>query len=83
MTYLEIPSVKNTDVERVALEANAVLNRLRTESSDLILAPFKGNAKSGRRRRRLDYEVARAILDAAIKNLGLAPSTDTIWANHD
>jgi hypothetical protein len=83
MTYLEIPSVDNMDVERVALEANAVLNRLRTESSDLILAPFKGNAKSGRRRRRLDYEVARAILDAAIKNLGLAPATDTIWANHD
>ena len=83
MTYLEIPSVGDIDVKRVAAEANSVLSKLRAESRDLIFAPFKGNAKSGRRRRRLDYEVARAILDAAIKNLGLASTADTIWSNHD
>jgi hypothetical protein len=65
MTYLEIPSLRDSDVMEVVSKANEVLREIRSSSMDLALAPFKGNDLNGRRRRRLDYALARIILDTA------------------
>ncbi|WXL29150.1 hypothetical protein WG617_00650 [Mycoplasmopsis felifaucium] len=46
-------------------ECNKVLSRLRKESKDILLTPFKGNTKKGIRRRRLDFKLARAIIEQA------------------
>ena len=35
------------------------------DTSDVIFTPFKGNTKFGKRRRRLDFRLARAILEKA------------------
>ena len=48
--------------------ANNEINSLRKRSSDIVFTPFKGNTKSGIRRRRLDYSLARAILEDAYKD---------------
>lgn len=65
MTYLEVPSVMDSDIPRLVDSANKSLNRIRKASGDLALAPFKGNDKNGVRRRRLDYALARKILNHA------------------
>ncbi|MGY5139666.1 Eco57I restriction-modification methylase domain-containing protein [Mycoplasmopsis gallinarum] len=46
-------------------QANKILKDLREKSSDVILTPFKGNNKFGNRRRRLDFNLCRAILEEA------------------
>lgn len=50
-------------------ECNKILKTIRNDSQDIILSPFKGNMKNGRRRRRLDFYTARAIMEMAYKNL--------------
>jgi hypothetical protein len=65
MTYLELPDLTDADIPQVIEEANATLNRIRKSSGDLVLAPFKGNDRNGKRRRRLDYALARKILNQA------------------
>ena len=50
-------------------ECNRILEELRNKSSDIILTPFKGNTKNGKRRRRLDFRLARAIMEMAYKNI--------------
>jgi hypothetical protein len=50
-------------------KANAALRKIRKDSGDLVLAPFKGNDRSGRRRRRLDYALARRILNEAVASV--------------
>ena len=50
-------------------ECNRLINDIRVKSSDVLLTPFKGNTKSGRRRRRLDFRLARAIMEIAYKNV--------------
>ena len=49
--------------------ANEILNDLRTKTKDIILTPFKGNTREGVRRRRLDFKLARAILESAFEKL--------------
>lgn len=44
---------------------NTVLLELRTKSHDIVLSPFKGNMKNGVRRRRLDFQTCRAIIETA------------------
>ena len=66
MTYLDIPTVSDAELPQVIERANALLGELREKSCDLVLAPFKGNDKKGRRRRRLDYALARQILNQVI-----------------
>lgn len=70
MTYLELPELPDAEIPRVIKEANGVLNRIREASGDLVLAPFKGNDRVGRRRRRLDYALARRILNQAVWAIG-------------
>lgn len=50
-------------------ECNKILKQIRIDSSDVLLTPFKGNTKSGIRRRRLDFKLARAIMEKAYKNI--------------
>lgn len=47
-------------------KANCLLNQIRQQSADILLTPFKGNTKKGIRRRRLDFRLARAIIEKAI-----------------
>ena len=65
MTYLDLPEFSDAEISKLIAEANAVLSQIREASSDLVLAPFKGNDKNGLRRRRLDYALARRILNIA------------------
>ncbi|MEN9955994.1 MAG: hypothetical protein RLY34_801 [Actinomycetota bacterium] len=65
MTYLDIPELSDEELQKVIVKANALLAQLRQKSCDLVLAPFKGNDKSGNRRRRLDYALARQLLNEA------------------
>lgn len=46
-------------------ECNLILNEIREKSFDILLTPFKGNTKKGIRRRRLDFRLARAIMELA------------------
>jgi hypothetical protein len=69
MTYLELPELPELEIPRVIREANRILNRMRKASGDLVLAPFKGNDQYGRRRRRLDYALARRILNQAVEEI--------------
>jgi Eco57I restriction-modification methylase len=66
VTFLSIPSITEEQVPSVILAANRILEEYRTETCDVVLSPFKGNRKDGRRRRRLDYRTARALLEKAV-----------------
>lgn len=59
---LDVPESKRKDFID---ECNKIINQLRVESSDILLTPFKGNTKKGVRRRRLDFRLARAIMERA------------------
>jgi hypothetical protein len=65
MTYLEMPEFNGAEISKLIAKANAVLSEIRDASGDLVLAPFKGNDRNGKRRRRLDYALARRILNEA------------------
>jgi hypothetical protein len=65
MTYLELPELSDSEVSKLISKAKANLSEIREASGDLVLAPFKGNDRNGKRRRRLDYALARKILNLA------------------
>ncbi len=48
-------------------ECNQELEQIREKSHDIMLSPFKGNMKNGVRRRRLDFQTCRAIIERAYK----------------
>lgn len=48
---------------------NGLLYNIREQTSDIILSPFKGNMKDGRRRRRLDFMTCRALVERAYSEL--------------
>ena len=56
----------NTNLESYIELCNKILNKYREDTDDILLSPFKGNMKNGIRRRRLDYKVARAIMEMAL-----------------
>jgi hypothetical protein len=64
MTYLDLPDLSHDEIDSIIVRANGALERIRKDSGDLVLAPFKGNDRNGRRRRRLDYALARRILNS-------------------
>ena len=66
VTFISAPAVVAGDIERVVESANQILADFRKGAHDVILSPFMGNTQTGRRRRRLDYYTARAILEQAI-----------------
>lgn len=59
------------DAKRVAEEAGKILKAYRAATADVEMTSFKGLRSDGRYRRRLDYELARDILDEALCRLGL------------
>lgn len=62
LVSIDVPKDKRKDF---ILKCNEILLNLRKESSDTILTPFMGNTKKGFRRRRLDFKLARAIMEIA------------------
>jgi hypothetical protein len=71
MTYLDLPDLSDDEIDSIIVRANSALKRIRKDSGDLVLAPFKGNDKSGKRRRRLDYALARKLLNGAYEEIRL------------
>ena len=66
LTYIKIPNLNEKKVSKLIQESNRRLQRIRKKTKDLILSPFKGNNKSGNRRRRLDYKLARGIIEKSM-----------------
>jgi hypothetical protein len=58
------------DINRLIIECNKILFNYRKNTSDIYMAPFKGNDQKGSRRRRLDFTTARVIIENALINLG-------------
>lgn len=69
ITLIEINSLKDEDLDRLIKLSNDKLFQFRKNTRDVLLSPFKGNNKNGERRRRLDYETARMILEDTIKEM--------------
>lgn len=67
ITAIEIKA-SNDIINKIIKNSNEILLNFRKETCDVLLSPFKGNKKNGERRRRLDYQTARAILEDAYKN---------------
>lgn len=74
VTFIEVPGLPEALVPRVVEKANAILADFRAASGDLTLSPFKGNTTEGRRRRRLDYRTARAILELSLPPRSVLPT---------
>lgn len=70
LTYLSIKNLPTSRRDELIAIANRRLAELRHASHDLVLSPFKGNNQEGRRRRRLDYAMARRLLMEALEELG-------------
>ncbi len=68
LTLVDV-DVKDEDKEIFIQKCNDMLSKIREETSDVILSPFKGNMKNGRRRRRLDFMTCRAIIEKAYSDL--------------
>ena len=67
ITVVKIDTDK--DIIRIIERANIILEKFREDTHNLLLSPFKGNNREGKRRRRLDYRTARAILEKAISEI--------------
>ena len=63
LTYINIKDINNNEIERLLKTLNQNLETVRAETADLLLSPFKGNNKAGKRRRRLDYSLARHLIE--------------------
>lgn len=70
LTYLSVPGLPTERRPALIAAANQRLAELRSASHDLALSPFKGNNREGRRRRRLDYGLARRLLVEALEEIG-------------
>lgn len=68
ITFVEIPNLPDERVPQAVSKANDILAAFRSATADLALSPFKGNTTEGKRRRRLDYYSARAILEFAVRS---------------
>lgn len=67
-TLIDIDVPKHLRMEFIN-KCNELLQKIRLDSSDILLTPFKGNTKKGVRRRRLDFKLARAIMEMAYKDI--------------
>jgi len=68
ITVLEVSRKdgKFFSLDNLIKTANKNIIKLREKTHDVVLSPFKGNNKNGVRRRRLDYRLARLILNNSI-----------------
>ena len=58
------------DTKELIKEANLVLDKFRTETSDIFLTSFRGLRKDGDYRRRLDFTLAKTVLNHSISKIG-------------
>lgn len=70
ITVVDI-DLEESKVDILAKKCNEKLYNYRKETMDVTLSPFKGNVKNGKRRRRLDYKTARAIIEMSMLELEL------------
>ncbi len=77
VTFLSMPRIHDHQRDALINAANRQLAAYRERTADVTLSPFKGNRKDGRRRRRLDYATARALLELAAEEVLQTPSSDT------
>lgn len=68
ITLIEIDN-KNIPIEDIISKSNEILNEFRINTHDLLLSAFQENNHLGIRRRRINYEIARAILEEAVQFL--------------
>lgn len=66
LIQIDVPCGKRDDFIK---RCNEIIQQIRIDSSDILLTPFKGNTKSGVRRRRLDFRLARAIMEIAFEDI--------------
>ena len=71
MTYVLVGELDSTRaIQEFCDASNRTLEGYRRHTSDTILSGFKGNNRLGKRRRRLDYGLARKIVIEALGELG-------------
>ena len=66
LTYVSVPGLSDGEIGPFLKILNRKLEEARAETADLLLSPFKGNNKAGRRRRRLDYTLARRLIEHSL-----------------
>ena len=66
ITVIEL-GAEQEKIDKIIDFSNKLLFDFRKKTHDVLLSPFKGNKKNGERRRRLDYQTARAIIEEAHK----------------
>lgn len=65
ITRIMLPNIKES-IEIIIDKLNYNLNRFRKETYDLFLTPFKGLRKDNCYRRRLDYKLAKKIIEETL-----------------
>jgi hypothetical protein len=70
LTYIEIELEGNL-LDDVIADANRIIDNYREATHDVFLTAFMGNTKTGERRRRLDYKLARKIFNEAYQAIDL------------
>lgn len=76
MTRIHVEGLDASQISILATLANQELERIRLDSRDMVLSPFKGNNKQGRRRRRLDYKLAREVIASALTRIPNANTSE-------
>ena len=66
LTYIET-ELEGALLDKTIAEANRLIDVYRTTTHDVFLTAFMGNTKTGERRRRLDYQLARRIFNQAFQ----------------
>ena len=64
LTYIDVALEQDT-LTAVIEEANRRIEAYRAATHDVFLTAFMGNTKTGIRRRRMDYHLARRLFNAA------------------
>ena len=68
MTYIMVGELDSEEaIQEFCETSNGILEGYREQTSDTILSGFKGNNRLGRRRRRLDYGLARKVVIEALE----------------
>ena len=75
LTYIEIELEGHT-LDATIDEANRTIDEYREATHDVFLTAFMGNTKTGERRRRLDYKLARRIFNKAYAKFDTRPTLD-------
>ena len=55
------------NINKLIINCNTLLEKFRSDTHDLALSPFKNNNNEGNRRRRLDFKLARALINNGVK----------------